>query len=112
MSNAYLQLLLEEESKKLVAINTLKGLFVYNQLPFGIYSAPAIFQRCIETLLWGLKEVSVYLDDILIKGSTMEERLTNLDAVLCKLQEAGLHLNSAKRSFMNEAKHRVPRTCH
>ncbi len=100
MSSAYLQLPLEEESKKLVAINTHKGLFVYNRLPFGISSAPAIFQRCIETLLRGLKGVSVYLDDILITGATLEEHLTNLDAVLYKLHEAGLRLNQAKCSFL------------
>ena len=43
MSQAYQQLLLDEPSKKLVVINTPKGLFEYNRLPFGIASVPGIF---------------------------------------------------------------------
>ena len=64
LSNAYLQLPVDDESKQLVTINTHKGLFQYNRLPFGVASASAIFQRHIEMLLQGLTNVSVYIDDI------------------------------------------------
>lgn len=43
MSQAYQQVPLDEESKQYVVINTHKGLFRYNRLPFGIASAPGIF---------------------------------------------------------------------
>ena len=36
MSNVYLQLRLDEKSKQYVTINTYKGLFQYNHLPFGV----------------------------------------------------------------------------
>ena len=51
LANAYLQLALEDESKKYVTITTHKGLYRYNRLPFGVASAPAIFQRTMENLL-------------------------------------------------------------
>lgn len=51
LSQAYQQLELDEESKKYTTINTNNGLFQYNRLPFGISSAPGIFQRTIENLL-------------------------------------------------------------
>ena len=54
LSHAYQQLPLDEESKRYVVINTQKGLFRYTRLPFGISSAPAIFQRVIEGLLQGI----------------------------------------------------------
>jgi hypothetical protein len=39
---AYLHMPLDEDSKKLLAINTHKGLYEYNRLTFGIVSAPSI----------------------------------------------------------------------
>ena len=50
LSQAYQQLPLHEDSKKFVAIITHKGLFAYTRLPFGVSSAPGIFQRTMENL--------------------------------------------------------------
>ncbi|CAB3981663.1 Hypothetical predicted protein [Paramuricea clavata] len=65
MSQAYQQLRLDEESKKYTTINTHKGLYQYNRLPFGISSAPGIFQRTLENSLQGIPSVIVRVDDIL-----------------------------------------------
>ena len=56
-----------------------KGLFRYNRMPYGISSAPAIFQRIMESLLKGIPHAVSYLDDILILGSTVQEHLETLD---------------------------------
>ena len=56
MSSAYLQL---PSSNEAYVTNTYKGLLQFNHLPFGVSSAPAIFQRTMETLLRGLSGVSV-----------------------------------------------------
>ena len=48
LSQAYLQVPLDEESKKLLVVNTQKGLYRYTILPFGVSSAPGIFQRLIK----------------------------------------------------------------
>ena len=53
LAQAYLQVLLEDDSKKYTTINTHKGLYQYSRLPFGISSAPAVFQRTIENILQG-----------------------------------------------------------
>ena len=45
LSHAYLQVTLEEHSRQYVTIKTHKGLFEYTRLPFGVASAPSIFQR-------------------------------------------------------------------
>ena len=99
LANAYLQLPLDLESSELVVINTHKGLFKYNRLPFGVSSAPAIFQRCMESLFHGQKGVSVFIDDILVTGSSTEEYLENLERVLHILESANLRLNKNKCSF-------------
>ena len=90
----------DEESQKLVTINTQKGLFQYTQLPFGVSSAPEIFQCLMENILQGIPQVTVYLDDILI---TEAEHLTRLEMVLTRLQLAGLRVNKDKCSFMVKA---------
>ena len=100
LAHAYQQLQLDEESKKLVVINTHKGLFRYNRLPFGVSAAPAIFQRTIEGVLQGIPNVCVYLDDILVTGRTDEEHLRNLDKVLTRLEEAGMRLKRSKCAFL------------
>ena len=101
MSQAYQQICLDDDSKKYVVINTLKGLFQYNRLPFGISSAPGIFQRVMESILRGIPKVVVYLDDILITGANDEEHLKNLSEVLSCMQSAGLRLRKDKCKFMS-----------
>ena len=100
LSQAYQQLPLDTESKKYVVINTHKGLFQYSRLPFGISSAPGIFQRVMDSLLQGIEGVVVYLDDILITGSTVEAHLKALEEVLSRLQRAGLRVKQKKCVFM------------
>ena len=97
--HAYQQIELEEESRKFVTFNTHKGLFQYIQLPFGVASAPALFQRAMENLLQGLNNVCTYLDDILVTGSSEKEHLENLAAVLGKLED-GARLKRSKCHFM------------
>ena len=62
LSNAYLQMLLEEESKNLTTINTSRGLFKYNRICLGIADVPVIFHRVMDTLLQGLNMVCGYMD--------------------------------------------------
>ena len=100
LSHAYLQIPLDEASRCLVTISTHKGLFEYQRLPFGISSAPSIFQRIMENLLQGVPRVCVYLDDILVTGSTEEEHLSNLAQVLTRLESAGMRLKREKCAFM------------
>ena len=101
MSQAYLQLKLDEGSRDYVTINTHKGLFRYTRLPYGLSVAPSIFQRTLECVLAGIPHVCIFLDDILVTGKTQSEHVTNLRLVLKRLDEAGLKLNNEKCQFFN-----------
>ena len=103
LSHAYQQIELEEESRQYVTISTHKGLFRYNRLPFGVASAPSIFQRTMDNLLQGIPGVCVYIDDILITGENDEEHLEHLDEVLRRLAEAGMRLKKGKCAYLLSA---------
>ena len=100
MTRAYLQLQLEDDSKKYTTIDTHLGLFQYNCVPYGISSAPEIFQRTVENLLQGIPFVIVRLDDILVSGANDEEHIANLEEVLKRLSNAGARLKMSKCVFM------------
>ena len=70
------------------------------RLPYGMSSAPAIFQRDIEELLQGIPNVGIFLDNILIMGATDDNHLKNLRTVLEHLEKANLCLKRAKCHFM------------
>ena len=98
LSQAYQQLPLYSDSK-FTTINTHKGLFQYEHLPFGISTAPSIFQQVIKSLLGDLPNVRVYIDDILISGKTEADHLRNLELVLSQLSSAGITLKCSKCIF-------------
>ena len=100
LSHAYQQIQLDPDSRKYVTINTHKGLFTYNRLPFGVASAPSIFQRVMESVLQGIPGVCVYIDDILVTGRDEQEHLDHLEEVLRRLKEAGIRLKREKCEYL------------
>ena len=106
LSQAYLQMELDEESKKLCVINTHKGLYRMNRLPYGISAAPAIFQREMDHILRKIPGVKCLLDDILIAGRTKTEAISRLNQVLTKIRKSGLKLKRQKCQLLqNEVKY-------
>lgn len=88
--------MLEKDSRKFVVIDTHEGIYQYNRLPFGVASAPGIFQKVMENLLNRVPGVVAY---VLITGKTEEQHLAALDEVLWRLSEAGLQLQRSKCVF-------------
>ena len=103
LENAYQQLKVDPSSRKYLTISTHKGLYQYTRLPFGVASAPAIFQHVMERILDGITGVCYYLDDILVTGESDQDHLQNLQAVLQRLQQSGLRLMEAKCKFMEDS---------
>ena len=104
LSHAYLQVRLDDSAKEYLIINIHRGLYEYTRLPFGVSSAPTIFQRTMESTLQGLDRVAVYIDDILITGRSEEEHLRVLDEVLQRLEKAGMRLKKSKCTFLSQCR--------
>ena len=100
LSQAYMQLLLNEESRKFVTVNMHRGLYRYTRLPFGVASAPAMFQKLMDTILQGIPNVICYIDDILVTGADDAAHLCNLAKVFHRLEQHGIRMKKAKCNFM------------
>ncbi|XP_041820347.1 uncharacterized protein K02A2.6-like [Chelmon rostratus] len=103
LCQAYLQMHVVPESQELLTIVTHKGLYRYQRLPFGITSAPALFQRAMDQILSGLPGVQCYLDDLLITGSNEKSHLQNLEATLQRLEDYGLRVRQDKCEFFKSS---------
>ena len=100
LAQAYQQLVLDESSCKFTTITTHQGLYQYTRLPFGIVSAPAIFQKTMDQIIQGIPHITCYIDDILITGANKQEHLHNLEGVFCRLDQHNLRIKRAKCEFM------------
>ena len=103
LRQAYLQMEVDERSKAYLTVNTHRGLFQYQRLPYGVASAPAIWQRAMDQVLQGLPGVQCYLDDIIVTGKSKEEHLEVLEKVLQRLEEYGLKANKEKCKFLRDS---------
>ena len=72
---------LGEASSKLCTFNTPFGRYRFTRLPFGILSAPEVFQNHTSKLFADMEGVKVIVDDLLIWGKDDEEHDTRLKQV-------------------------------
>ena len=70
-------------------------------MPFGVTGGPGTFQSAMNATLQPLlrKCALVFLDDILIYSTTLEEHLLHLEAVLQLLDKDGWKVKPSKCSF-------------
>ena len=101
--SGFYQIPLDESSRDFTTFITPFGRYRYKRLPMGISIAPEIFQRKMMELLDGLQGVVVYLDDIVVFGSSVAEHDQNLEKVIKAIRKAGLKLNEDKCKFSQNA---------
>ena len=103
LTDAFQQLKLSDRSKAVLTVNTIMGLLSYNRLPYGIKTAPQIFQSVMDEMLKGIEGVTCYIDDILICSNTETEHYDVLRQVLCRLQEHNVRARMNKCCFLHSS---------
>ena len=98
--SGYWQIPLSEESKPLTAFSTHKEHLEFNSMPFGLTGAPLTFSRVMLTVLGHIKNVFVYLDDVIIFSEDLDHHLATLEEVLASFQKAGLKIKLRKCQFL------------
>ena len=94
--SGFWQIPLDEASSLLCTFNTPHGWYKFKRLPFGIKSAPEVFQKHMKQLLEVLEGVEVIMDDMPVWGENNEQHNERLIKLLERLRATGLQLNKDK----------------
>lgn len=78
------------------------GTYAYRRMPFGLYNAPAKFQRCMMYFFTDVieKSMEVFMDDFSVYGGTFDACFLNLSKVLQRCEKVNLVLNWEKCHFI------------
>ena len=72
-AHGFWQIELDEDSSKLCTMNTPFGRYSFLRCPFGISSAPEVFNKRIKQLFMNEDGIDSFFDDVLVWGQTEEE---------------------------------------
>jgi len=102
LASGFHQIPMDTADAPKTAFSTPYGHYHFNRMPFGLKNAPATFQRLMDQILSGLQgiELFVYLDDIVIYASSLEEHKIKFNKLAGRLRQANLRLQPDKCEFL------------
>ena len=75
------------------------GQFEWVTSPMGLLGCPASFQRLVEAVVHGIRNIIVYIDDLLVHSKTHVEHRQQLTELFIRLRAHGLKANLKKCVF-------------
>lgn len=99
LKDSFYQVKLDPESSKLCTFATPLGRYKFLRLPFGINTSAEIFQRKNSEIFGDILGNKIYIDDLIIAGSTEEEHDRILKKVLNRAKECGITFNKNKFQY-------------
>ncbi|KAL0394673.1 UNVERIFIED_CONTAM: Polyprotein P3 [Sesamum latifolium] len=100
-SSGYNQIRMAPADEELTAFRTLKGIYCYKVMPFGLKNAGATYQRAMQRIFDDMlhKNVECYVDDLVVKSKKREDHLYDLRKVFERLRRYQLKMNPSKCAF-------------
>lgn len=104
LASGFHQIEMNESDIPKTAFNTENGHYEFLRMPFGLKNAPATFQRVMDNILRGITNemCAVYLDDIIVFSSSLQEHIEKLTAVFNRLRESNFKLQLDKSEFLRK----------
>jgi hypothetical protein len=101
LRTGYHQIRVRPEDEHKTDFKEHQGHYQFCVMPFGLCNAPAMFQCVMNRILQPClrRSVLVFMDDILVYSSSMNEHIKHLCVVLTLLREAHLFVKRSKCSF-------------
>jgi hypothetical protein len=104
LQSGYWHLQTAPEDRHKIAFITKYGFLEYTEMPFGLCNAPSMCQMCMELIFRGTqwKTLLIYLDDIILYSSNLDDHFDKMNEVLSRLKNAGLKLKPSKCEFLKD----------
>lgn len=104
LAKGFHQVEVDPRDREKTAFSTATGHYEFVRMPFGLKNSPSTFQRMMNGILAEFinKICVVYLDDILIFSTSLEEHLNSLTAIFKKLSQCNLKVQLNKCSFLKK----------
>jgi hypothetical protein len=104
MASGYHQIPLHPEDRQKTGFSTDQGHFEFQRMCFGLKGGPATFQRMMNRVLIGLNGIKafVYLDDVIIIGTSLEDHQIQLKEVFERFRKYNLKLQPLKCEFLRK----------
>ena len=98
LQSGYWQVPMEPSDRDKTAFVVAGGLYRFLVMPFGLCNAVATFQRYMDQILTEMKhrKVAVYVDDVIVGGSSVDEMIAGLDELLALLSRKRLFVKLKK----------------
>lgn len=102
LASGFWQVEMDQNDIHKTAFTVEHGHFEFLRMPMGLKNAPSTFQRVMDNLLRGLQnEVClVYLDDIIVFSTSLQEHIINLEKVFQRLRESNFKIQMDKSEFL------------
>lgn len=102
MKDGYFQVKIDNQSSDYCTFGTPFGRYQFCRLPFGLSSAPEVFQRKNFELFGDIDGVEIYFDDLIISGETEADHDKNLKCVLDRAVKYNIKFNQDKIQFKSK----------
>uniref|UniRef100_A0A0A9X844 Retrovirus-related Pol polyprotein from transposon 17.6 n=2 Tax=Lygus hesperus TaxID=30085 RepID=A0A0A9X844_LYGHE len=102
LKSGFHQIEMDPESIAKTAFSTPTRHLEWTRVPFGLRNAPSTFQRVMDNILRGIANeyCCVYLDDIIVFSTSLQEHINRLEAVFKRLRAANLKIQLDKTDFL------------
>lgn len=102
LASGFHQIEMHPDDIEKTAFSVENGHYEFLRMPFGLKNAPSTFQRVMDDVLRGLQNeiCVVYLDDIIVFGTSLQEHLDRLKLVFTRLREANFKVQLDKCEFL------------
>ena len=98
LRDSYYQVALREQDREKTSFICRNGQWQFRRMPMGLCNSGATFQRLVDIILSGLayETCLAYIDDIIVYSQTTADHFDRLNAVLQRIEDAGLKIKPSK----------------